>query len=454
MRIIFGTDFTENAEQAGRVAAALALRLEDTLLVVHALEAGDLGAVSPKVLDSLFTHTQARLEKEAGRLRKLGPRVKAELLTGTPDEAIVKKAAVAGARFVVVSSVGKRASERWLLGSVSERVAQSSPVPTLVVRQAEPFIAWCSGKRLLLRLLCACDLTPTADAALAYVKELRRIGPCDVVVAQVDWPISEKIRLGIPGPMPLDANPPEAQAILEHNLKEKVFAALGQKNVRTRVEPGLGRPDFRLVEMAKAEQADLIVTGTHQWRGVERLWHGSTSRGLLHYAPMSVLVVPGRPEPGLQTIPDIRRVLVATDFSGLGNCAVPYAYAALASGGMVKLIHVVPPWELPGPLVPRYEPKRRTQKQHKQLTADSLKKLRALVPLEAEARGISSDVEVVQSRETANAINQAAERFGAHVICLGSHGRSGISKAVLGSVAHRVMAQTARPVLVVREVRA
>ena len=45
----------------------------------------------------------------------------------------------------------------------------------------------------------------------------------------------------------------------------------------------------------------------------------------------------------------------------------------------------------------------------------------------------------------------AAERFGADLICMGSRGRSGLTKVLLGSVAQGVMAQSKRPVLVLRE---
>jgi nucleotide-binding universal stress UspA family protein len=222
------------------------------------------------------------------------------------------------------------------------------------------------------------------------------------------------------------------------------------------VAPNWGRADAALIEMSRQEQADLIVTGTHQHHGLERLASPSVSRGLLHHAPMSVACVPTPDElaHGDGALPRLQRVLATTDFSALGDRAIRYAYATLPPGGVVKLIHVIPPWEPPGPLVPHYQPKRFTEKQHKQLTADSLKKLRALIPSEAELRGIATEVEVVEHREAAKAIGQEAERFGADMICLGSHGRSGLSKAVLGSVAQAVMIHSPRPVLVVRAVEA
>jgi nucleotide-binding universal stress UspA family protein len=57
---------------------------------------------------------------------------------------------------------------------------------------------------------------------------------------------------------------------------------------------------------------------------------------------------------------------------------------------------------------------------------------------------------VVEHRDAAEAICREAERFGADAICLASHGRGGISKALLGSVAASVMARSRRPVIVVR----
>ena len=451
MRIICGTDFSKPAEQAANAAAALAARLEETLVLVHSVEGAGLGASSPKVFDALFAHVGEQLQAEAGRLRALGPTVKAELLTGPPDEALVKLALPRATRLIVVSSLGRRAPGRWLLGSVSERTAERAAVPTLVVRDATPFVAWARGERAL-KVFVAIDFTVSAEAALRWVKELKRIGPCEVIVGHVNWPPTERARLGLGGPLPLTENPPAAQHVLERDFSARVSEILGDGAARVRVVPGWGRTDAALIEMARQEKADLLVSGTHQHHGLERLADPSVSRGLLHHAPMSVACVPTPHEltHGADALPRLQRVLATTDFSALGDRAIPYAYAALPPGGVVKLVHVIPPWELPGPLVPHYQPKRLTEKQHKQLAAESLKKLRALIPAQAESLGISTEVEVVEGRDPAKAIGQAAERFGADVICLGSHGRSGLSKAVLGSVAQKVMVSSPRPVLVVR----
>lgn len=211
---------------------------------------------------------------------------------------------------------------------------------------------------------------------------------------------------------------------------------------RIRVATAWGRPDPQLIEIARTEHTDLLVVGTNQRHGLERFWLGSVSRGVLHHAPMSVACVPatGADDSTAPGIPVFKRVLVPTDFSKLGNQAIPFAYSALHRGGTVCLFHVVEPMRS------RAKAGKLERSQIKMIE----KQLRALVPAEAEAAWLTTKVEVVENRDPSTAICQAAERFGADLICLGSHGRSGLSKAILGSVAQDVMAHSQRPVLVVK----
>lgn len=444
--IIHGTDFTANASRAGCVAAAIAERLDDTLLVLHSTEAS-LADAFPSSENAFATIEAARegaLREAAVALHRQNLPITTELLGGAADEAIVKKISPDSTRMVVVGSLGRRTNERWRLGSVSERVAEASPVPTLVVRHEEALLAWASRIKPL-KVLCAYDFSASADAALGYLKELREIGPCEIVVAHVDWPAGEMARLGIQGPMPLDANRPEVQAVLERDLKARIIAITGGSDVRIRVSPGLGRPDFHLIQIAQQEQADLIVTGTHQRHGLSRLWHSSTSRGLLHHAPMSVLVVPARAVPGPMAIPKIHRVLVTTDLSELGNRAIPHACSLLHRGGTLHLLHVVTPGQpdLPNPAKPR-------KVDGDGPATPSPEQLRALIPDEAESLGLSVEVRVCEHAAAAEAICQAAEQINADVICFATHGRTGLASVVLGSVAAAVLARSKRPLHLVR----
>jgi nucleotide-binding universal stress UspA family protein len=137
-------------------------------------------------------------------------------------------------------------------------------------------------------------------------------------------------------------------------------------------------------------------------------------------------------------------VLVTTDFSKLGNRAIPYAYSTLRRGGQVCILHVAKSTDGSGAKAQAHEIKH--SERNDRLSAQ----LQALIPSEAEARGIGSQVEVVEHSNVATAICQAAERLGADLICMSSQGRSGLARTLLGSVTQAVMARSQRPVLVIR----
>ena len=447
--ILCGTDFSGNAAQAANVAAALATRLNAPLLLVNA-GGLPLESATQEDYDAQTASARERLHEEAGRLRALGATVEETVAAGAPDEVLAQLAQQRQARLVVVSSLGLHAPARWLIGSVAERVAESSPVPTLVVREAARFEAWARGEQPL-KVFVGTDFSASSDAALRWVAELRQLGPCEVVAAHVDWPPEEAARLGVSGPLGLGGNPLGMQSMLERDLREKVNRLLGGENVRVCVRGNWGRADYPLVEMAIEAQADLVVVGTHQWHGLSRLRHGSVSRGVLHHAPMSVACVP-TPAAARMAGPRIRecqRVLVAVDLNEPHGFAAPYGYSIVNPGGTVRLMHNVVPFRLPNPMIGGYYQDFPSKKEHAQLVAESEAKLRALAPDKADAPDITTEVEVTESRETAEAICAAADRFGADIICIGSHTRPGFSAKVLGSVSLTVLQNSRCPVLTV-----
>lgn len=441
MKIVCGTDFSQHAVQAADVAAILAKRLNGTLALVHVFEPTPYPSASKTSMDDLRKKGQESLRQEAVRLRRTGAKVAADLLAGSPIISLTDFAAKSKARLVVVSSLGQIAPSRWFVGSVAERVAQISAVPTLIVRGDGAFKEWARGDRAL-NILVGHDFSPSSDAALLWTAGLRKVGLCQITVAAVAWPPQEIGRYGLCESSSLLSHPPAVQKLLQRDLRQRCDKVLRNIKARVRVAAAWGRPDPQLIELARTEQADLLVVGTNQRHGLERFWLGSVSRGVLHHAPMSVVCVPatGADESPAASIPVFKRVLVPTDFSKLGNQAIPFAYSALHRGGAVCLFHVVEAMRS------RAKAGKLERRQIKIIE----KELRALVPAEAEARWLTTKVEVVESHHCSTAICQAAERFGADLICIGSHGRSGLSKAILGSVAQDVMAHTQRPVLVVR----
>ena len=449
MTIVCGTDFSPNAVQAADAAGAIAGR-RHALDLAHVADAFWM-ELSERARAAAVAEIGDRLRAEADRLRARGVTVREHLLYGAADEMLAAHARQSEASLLVVSSLGRRAPLRWLLGSVAERTAQSAAVPVLIVRDAAPFVAWTEGRRPL-RVTVAADFSRSADAALAWITQLRDLGSCEVVVVHASWPPAERRRLGAGVRSTVFENDPEIDAVIRRDLERKVERQAGGGEVRVRIEACLGRVSTHLVGLAGQERADLLVVGMRPSQRGDTLWHGSVSRGVLHAAPMSVACVPASPPDAHvpARIPEIRTVLAASDFSDIGDRAVPFAYGLLPQGGTVHLVHVVEMAQVNDLGYRHYDtgfPPTDEQRaaQEPELTAH----LRALIPADAATRGMQSHVHIIEGRSAGAAIATAAERLGADLICLGSHGRSGLSAAFTGSATREVIARSGRPVLVV-----
>ena len=424
--ILCGTDFSEQATQAANVAAAFALRLGVPLLLVHGVD--ERGDIPAHYWPGFGEELSPRLSAEAERLRLLGATVEEKLAGGVPGAGVAKCAEQADAWLIVLGSSGLGAVGRWMLGSVSERIAESAWVPTLVLRESVRIGDWARGGAPL-RVFLAADFTSASEAAMSWAAELRAIGPCEFTVGYVDRLADERAEQAMHAP-PDTPRAPEMQEMLSYDLRQKAAGFFPQEHLTVRVLPATGAVDLRLLELASEGRADLIVIGTHQWHGLSRLRHASVSRRVLHTAPVSVACVPAHRVVSVRNapLPQVGRVLVATDLSTHGSQAVPQAFSLLPAGGAVCLLHVAEPGLAQEPMVAR---------------------LRDLIPAEAAQRGLHVEVKVVAHCPAAEAICDMAERFEADVICIGSHGQTGVGAALLGSVAQAVVGRSTRPVLVV-----
>jgi nucleotide-binding universal stress UspA family protein len=246
---------------------------------------------NPLLIEAATLQARGELENEAQRLRELGTSVETRLLYGSAFDRLATAAKKSKARLIVVGAVGHGLARRLFLGSVAERTAEISPVPTLVVRPGGRLSSWIRGKHPL-KILVGYDFSNTSDAALAWVNELGKIGKLETAVLYSNWPPDEARRLGYKGPLPLTANPKELQKNLERDLKKRIAGFLRNQKVTAIVEPGWGTPEGYLFQMAKRRNVDLVVVGTHQRRVFGRVLLGSVSRAVLHHAKVSVAVVP------------------------------------------------------------------------------------------------------------------------------------------------------------------
>jgi nucleotide-binding universal stress UspA family protein len=178
----------------------MARRLGAKLVLVHVDEFYGMASVDLTLFEPALTHRRGELDRVAGRLRELGTDVDEKLLSGSAFEQLVTAATDAKGRLVVVGAVGHGLATRLLLGSVAERTAESSPIPTLVVRPGGRLASWIRGEHGL-KILVGYDYSAASDAALAWVNALGEIGKFQATVLYSNWPPDEARRLGYEGPL-------------------------------------------------------------------------------------------------------------------------------------------------------------------------------------------------------------------------------------------------------------
>lgn len=441
MSIVCGTDFSSMATNAVAVAASLAARLDEPLHLVHALERGPEATSEPG--NPQLLAVQHQLACEAARARAMGARCTLHALAGPADEVIRGVARENSARLVIVGAHGESAAGSRGLGGRAELAAQHSHVPVLVIRNAAPFVAWLKEARTL-RIVLGVDSSESAEHAARWVGQLCQLGPCELCLAHLYWPPEAHQRLGLGGSRSLVDPDPAIVETLTEQFSKLFDPLLGNQPRSIRVEPHLGRPGDGLAALAAEAEADLFVVGSHEQTRLARLWEGSVARQALAASTLSAACVPAPAEARALEVPRLRQVIAATDFSALGNGAIPLAYAASHEGGTVHLVHVLDPRRRP---LDSYDVFAALPSESLADAARAAKaNLLSLAP--KNGGGVATEVHVIESAEPALAICQAAERLGADLICIGTHGRTGLAKAMIGSVAAGVLARTRRPVLI------
>jgi nucleotide-binding universal stress UspA family protein len=228
------------------------------------------------------------------------------------------------------------------------------------------------------------------------------------------------------------------------------LAEVADRRVTFAVRSGV--PRDAVLEFARESEPLAIVMATHGRGPLTRAWMGSVADTMLREGPAPVVLV--RPEddnrggvPDLTSTPDFRCIVVPVDGSGQGAETLGWAMRLGSQRTSYYLVQVVamPIAHAAGPMV---------------TAADWLPGMLVAARAEAEAyleevvgrfreRGMNLHTEVVQDGLPAPGILHFAEEHNADLIAIGTHGRGGLSRAVLGSVADKVVRGAYCPVLVV-----
>lgn len=205
-----------------------------------------------------------------------------------------------------------------------------------------------------------------------------------------------------------------------------------------------GFPDTGISEAADELDVDLVVMGTHGRTGLKRILLGSVAERVVRLCRRHVMVA--RPAKDGQQA-GYGRILVPTDFSPRAELALEIALDLVAAGGQIELLHA---WSLPaltGSLVPSRVSESALEPVRASLEAGAREKGEALI-----ARHVHPSAQMaltVVNDSAAHAIDKAA---GGHdLIVMGGHGRRGLRRLILGSVAEATVRHAPCSVLVVHQ---
>jgi nucleotide-binding universal stress UspA family protein len=286
------------------------------------------------------------------------------------------------------------------------------------------------------KILCPIDFSAGSQRALEVAAGLARRTAAELVLAHV-WYVPPAV-YGSPYPVAPDT----MEDLADDNrrgLADAVREAsrLGAERVTASFTVGI--PWEQIVELLRNDAAfDLAVLGTHGRTGLGRFLLGSVTEKVVRHAPCSVLAVRD------STVEGFGHVLCPTDFSDASRYAVELAAElATSPGAGITLLHVIElpvsySGEMPAPgFVEDLD------KQAGQLLEEWASELRAkaAVPVVTRTR-------IGSPGGQALAVLDEDPVF--DLVITGSHGRTGLRRALLGSVAEKLVRHARCPVLVAR----
>ncbi len=294
-KILVPLDGSNTAEKVLPYARSLssALKLPVELLAVIDLSemAAHVSAGKARYLDSMI---EAGVRSSSDYLQRIaktftGANVKCSVEKGRPHEVIVERAAADKGTLVSMATHGRSGLNRWLLGSVTEKVLRTTNSPLLLVRAAEE--AKTEGQEVLNSVIVPLDGSELAESVLP-------------TVAQLVGELKLEVILFRAYSIPYNAYANESYyavnfAEIATILKNETVDYLEKKTAEMK---GLGVPEVsyvakegfaadEIISLGRGTSNNLIAMSTHGRSGVKRWALGSVTEIVVRHSGDPVLVL-------------------------------------------------------------------------------------------------------------------------------------------------------------------
>ncbi len=281
--IVVGFDESESSKAALKEASLRVKNHGGKLFLVHAVyfDKEEFTTLPSQMEKRFEIGTKVCLDARQNLHDDFGldSRVESVICEGEPSDVIVEIAQGKKAELIALGTYGRKGLKRLLMGSVTSRVILNAPCDVLVVKKTCP---QCSGSYH--SLLVAFDGSESSKKALTKACDLAKVDGADVSVQYVipryeemmDFFKTESVKKSLFE---------EAEKIVDG--AKKISAGLGV-SIKTVVQEGHAAE--KIVEFADTMKHDLIVVGTHGWRGVNKALMGSTAERVIAHASCPILI--------------------------------------------------------------------------------------------------------------------------------------------------------------------
>ncbi len=309
--ILVPLDGSTRAEQALPVAARIARNSGGSIVLLRVVTAPIDFAwslmESPTVMQEAIDEDIAKAKEYLTSITALavldGISIKTEVLPGNPALTIFPVAHSSHADLIVMCSHGETGFKRWMLGSVSQKVARHSPIPVLILREGAggPTNLHPEGTRSV-RVMVTVDGSPFAEAALtpaAYLSaSLSAPAQGELHIAQV-LRIPNFTRGTSPEVDKVIADTQEYLKRVEKQFNEGELASLNLSVTSSvSIETDIAGALISLAEDGaegengeQVERCDVIVMATHGRGGLQRWVLGSVTERVLSATRLPLLIV-------------------------------------------------------------------------------------------------------------------------------------------------------------------
>ena len=303
------------------------------------------------------------------------------------------------------------------------------------------------------RILTPLDGSTLSEGILPYVRALAPALGARVELLQIHPNMTYELeQLEDAEQASITAALEPVQLRLQHQSESylsKVAGDLEGLGVETGIDVRFGPPAASIVEEAEQVEDTLIAMSTHGRAGVGRWIMGSVTDRVLHTTMTPLLVVhPERGAPSVDSVADISTLIVPLDGSELAETVLPVAAAvAMATGASILLVRSLD--------APSRSSLSVTELASRGVSEGTLEEAETAESLGARAAALReegvADVRTMVIRgNAAEEIEELARNTPDSMIVACTHGRSGVGRAVMGSVTDRLARHSGHPALIVR----